>query len=91
MSTIDGLPAHVPLVHAVVVLVALVASLVARAAVAPLAVPVAAGSVVTVYRIVESGARAAWTGRLGERAGLPPDAPGVDHVLGAGAPGDRAG
>lgn len=88
MSTIDGLPAHVPLVHAVVVLVALVASPVARAAVA---VPVAAGSVVTVYRIVESGARAAWTGRLGERAGLPPDAPGVDHVLGAGAPGDRAG
>jgi hypothetical protein len=38
---------------------------------AVLAVVVAVGSVVTVYRIGDSGARAVWTGRFSEQAQLP--------------------
>jgi hypothetical protein len=49
MTTIAGLPAHILLVHAVVVVVAV-------------------GSVVTVYRIGDSGARASWTGQFSQQA-----------------------
>ncbi|WP_433502372.1 hypothetical protein ACQP04_21600 [Pseudonocardia halophobica] len=79
MTTVAGLPAHILLVHAVVVLVPLTALLLVveslwpaarrrlawpAAALALVAVVVAAGSVVTVYRIGDSGARAAWTGQF---------------------------
>ncbi|MFC4835062.1 hypothetical protein [Actinomycetospora chibensis] len=40
--------------------------------VALIAVIVAAGSVLTVYRIGDSGAQAAWTGQFSEQAQLPP-------------------
>ena len=42
---------------------------------AVLAVVVAVGSVITVYRIGDSGARAVWTGRFSEQA-QPPNRPG---------------
>jgi hypothetical protein len=43
--------------------------------VAVIAVVVAVGSVATVYRIGESGARAAWTGQFTEQAQTPPGGP----------------
>jgi hypothetical protein len=36
------------------------------------AVVVATGSVVTVYRVGESGSRAVWTGQFSEQAARPP-------------------
>lgn len=42
--------------------------------VAVIAVIVAAGSVLTVYRVGDSGARAAWTGQFSEQAQPPPGA-----------------
>jgi hypothetical protein len=45
---------------------------------AVLAVVVAVGSVVTVYRIGDTGARAVWTGRFSQQAQLPPGRPPGD-------------
>lgn len=53
---------------------------VATALLGVLAVVVAVGSVVTVYRIGDSGARAAWTGQFSQQAQTPTDGP---------PPGDR--
>jgi hypothetical protein len=52
-----------------------VGGLVLTVVVAVIAVVVAVGSVVTVYRIGESGARAAWTGQFTEQAQTPPGGP----------------
>jgi hypothetical protein len=48
------------------------------AAIAVLAVVIAVGSVVTVYRIGDSGARAAWTGQFSEQPVAP--SPGQSGV-----------
>jgi hypothetical protein len=45
-------------------------------ALAVIAVVVAVGSVVTVYRVGESGSRAVWTGQFSEQAQPPPFGPG---------------
>jgi hypothetical protein len=46
---------------------------------AALAVVVAVGSIITVYRIGDSGARAAWTGHFAEQANPPRHAPPATH------------
>jgi hypothetical protein len=52
-----------------------VGGLAATVVVAVIAVVVAVGSVVTVYRIGDSGARASWTGQFSEQAQTPPGGP----------------
>ena len=47
----------------------------ATIAIAVIALVVAIGSVVTVYRIGDSGARAAWTGQFSQQAQTPPGGP----------------
>jgi hypothetical protein len=62
VTTIGGLPAHILLVHAVVVLVPLAALLVVLVT----AWPAARARLITVHEIGDSGSRAAWTGQFAD-------------------------
>jgi hypothetical protein len=59
LDTINGLPVHPLVVHAVVVLLPLAA--LGVIAIAVLAIIIAAANLVQVYRVGDSGARAAWS------------------------------